>query len=131
MMRRSYVLVAVLILIVLLSASGCAVPGTASTLSTKVVSADTLLADKYAGAWWSEKFGGGNHDAAIIASVQSTIGMDVLATLSSTQKATDLGRLSAARQSVGKLQADKVLSQADANKVLAAITDIEAAINKQ
>ena len=70
------------------------------------------------------------NDAALIASVQSTIGMDVTSAISSTQKATDLGRLSVARQTLTKLQADKVLSQADVNKVLAAIMDIESAISK-
>ena len=130
-MRRGYILAAVLVLAVLLTASGCSVPGTQATLSAKVVTADTLLASRYANAWWSEKFGGGKHDAAPIASVQSTIGMAISSTLSSTQKATDLSRLAAARQTVSKLQADKVLSQADADKVLAAVVDIEKAINKQ
>ena len=130
-MRRGYILAAVLVLAVLLTASGCSVPGTQATLSAKVVTADTLLASRYANAWWSEKFGGGKHDAAPIASVQSTIAMAISSTLSSTQKATDLSRLAAARQTVSKLQADKVLSQADADKVLAAVVDIEKAINKQ
>jgi hypothetical protein len=129
-MRRSLVLAAMLVLAVLLTASGCAVPGTAATLSTKVATADTLLAGKYANAWWSEKFGSGKHEAALIASVQSTIGMDVPPTLSSTQKATELGRLTTARQTVSQLQADKVLTQADVKKVVAAIVDIEKAINK-
>ena len=130
-MRRILVLAAMCTLAVLFTASGCAVPGTRATLSIKVATADSLLASKYANAWWSEKFGGGKHDAALIDSVQSTIGMDVTSALSSTQKATDLGRLATARQTVGRLQADKVLSQADATKVLAAITDIETVINKQ
>lgn len=129
-MRRSLVLAAILTLAVLLTASGCAVPGTRATLSTRVATADGLLSSKYANAWWSEKFGGGKNDAALIASVQSTIGMDVTSAISSTQKATDLGRLSVARQTLTKLQADKVLSQADANKVLAAIMDIENALSK-
>jgi hypothetical protein len=130
-MRRGFILAAILALVALLSAAGCAVPGTAATLSTKVATADGLLATKYASAWWSEKFGGGKHDAALIDSVQSTIGMDVSTTLSSSQKSTDLGRLSVARQTVSQLQTDKVLTQADINKVLAAITDIESVINKQ
>ena len=95
-----------------------------------MATADGLLSSKYANAWLSEKFGGGKNDAALIASVQSTIGMDVTSAISSTQKATDLGRLSVARQTLTKLQADKVLSQADVNKVLAAIMDIESAISK-
>jgi hypothetical protein len=131
-MRRGFILaVAILALVVLLSAAGCAVPGTRATLSTKVATADSLLANKYASAWWSEKFGGGKHDAALINSVQGTIGMDVSTTLSSGQKSTDVSRLSAARQTLSQLQADKVLSQADVNKVLAAITDIETVISKQ
>jgi len=130
-MRRSLILAAVLTLVALLATAGCAVPGTATTLSSKVAVADGLLAGKYANAWWSDKLHGGKNVAPLINSVQSTIGMDVLSNMSSTRKAADLSRLSAARQTVAELQADGVLSQSDVNKVLAAIADIESAINKQ
>jgi hypothetical protein len=129
-MRRSLILAAVLALVALLTAAGCSVPGTATTLSTKVAVADGMLAGKYANAWWSDKFHGGKNEAPLINSVQSTIGMDVLVNMSSTQKTADLSRLSAARQTVSELHADGVLSQSDVNTVLAAIADIEAAINK-
>jgi hypothetical protein len=131
MTRRGLILAAVLTLVALLTATGCSVPGTTTISSAKVAAADGLLAGKYANAWWSDKFHGGKNEAPLIDSVQSTIGMDVSAGMSSVRKAADLARLTKARETVSELHADGVLSQADANTVLGAITYIEAAINKQ
>jgi hypothetical protein len=130
-MRRGFILAAILTLVALLTAAGCSVPGSVATTSSKVAAVEGMLASKYANAWWSAKFHGGKNAAPLVDSVQSTVGMDVSGSLSNEQKTADLSRLSAVRQTVSELRADGVFSQADAAKVLAALADIEAAINKQ
>jgi septal ring-binding cell division protein DamX len=131
-MRRWSVIGTVLaVLAILLVATGCGVTGALkNTGSTKVLAADSLLAGKYAGAWWSDLFSGGKNEAKVVASLQSTIEQDYTGTLTSAEKTVALSRLATAQTTADQLLADKVLSQADAAKVKAAIADIESSLNK-
>ena len=130
-MRRWLALGTVLTVITLFLA-GCGVIGgpTGTAAATQVTTAESLLANKYAGSWWSDLFGGGKNQAPLVGSVQAIIGADYTNAKSGTQKTTALDRLSTARTTVATLRTDGVLSKADATKVLAAVTEIETVINK-
>jgi hypothetical protein len=115
----------VAVLAILLVATGCGVTGALKTTgSTKVLAADSLLAGKYAGAWWSDLFSSGKNEAKVVASLQLTIEQNYPTTMSSTEKTVALSHLATAQTTTDQLRADKVLSSADSDKVLAAITDI-------
>jgi hypothetical protein len=130
-MRRWWVIGTVLgVLALLLVVSGCGVTGALKNSgSTKVLAADSLLAGKYAGAWWSDLFSGGKNEAPVVGALQSTIEQNYPSTLTGADKTVALSRLASAQTTADQLRADKVLSQADADKVQAAITDIEAGLN--
>jgi hypothetical protein len=129
--RRWFVLAALVALVVLpLLVAGCGYGAAVPAGSANVVAADSLLNSKYSGAWWSHLFGGKN-EAPKIGALQLTIDMDVASIDSATQKAAALARLSTAITTVDQLRADGAFSQADANKVLAAISDIQTEVNKR
>jgi hypothetical protein len=132
-MRRWLVLGTLLTVVILsVAATGCGVIGgpTGTAAATQVTTAESLLANKYGGAWWSDLFGGGKNEAPLVGSVQAIIGADYTNATSGSQKTAALDRLSTARTTVATLRTDGVLSKADANKVLAAITEIETVVNK-
>jgi hypothetical protein len=129
MRRWSVIGTVVAVLAILLLATGCGVTGALATKgSAKVTAADSLLAGKYAGAWWSDLFSSGKNEAKVVASLQNTIEQNYPTSLSISEKTAALGRLATAQTTADELRSDKVLSQADADKVLAAITDIEATL---
>ncbi len=64
----------------------------------------------------------------MVASLQNTIEQNYPATMSSTEKTAALGRLAIAQTTANQLRSDKVLSQADSDKVLAAIADIRKSV---
>ena len=130
MRRWSVIGTVVAVLALLLVATGCGVTGALKNSgSTKVLAADSLLAGKYAGAWWSDLFSSGKNEAKVVASLQLTIEQNYPTTLSGSEKTAALGRLATAQTTADQLLTDKVLSQADADKVQAAIADVEATLN--
>jgi hypothetical protein len=130
MRRRLKVAGAAALLLIPVTAASCSYTGPVQTsVSTKVAAADSMLVSKYAGAWWSGLFGGKSH-TALLGSLQSTIGMDVGAIRTGAEKTAALSQLAAAQTTVAALVNDHVLSQADANQVLGAITDLQNAVNK-
>jgi hypothetical protein len=131
MRRWSVIGTVVTVLAILLVAAGCGVTGALATKATaKVAAADSLLAGKYAGAWWSDLFSGGKSEAPVVGALQNTIEQDYSGTLSAAQKTVALGRLATAQTTAAELRTDHVLSRADTDKVLAAITDIQASLNR-
>ena len=131
MRRWSLIGTVLAVLAILLVTTGCGVTGAlANSGSTKVLAADSLLAGKYAGAWWSDLFSSGKKEAKVVASLQSTIEQNYPSTLTSTEKTAALSRLVIAQTTSDQLRADHVLSRADADKVQAAIADIEAALSR-
>ncbi len=124
-MRRWSVLAALLALVVLpLLVAGCGYGAAVPAGSANVVAADSLLNSKYSGAWWSHLFGGKNEAPKIGALQLRSTWMSRVST-PPTQKAAALARLSTAITTVDQLRADGAFSQTDANKVLAAISDIQ------
>jgi hypothetical protein len=129
--RRSSILAALLALVILpLTLAGCGYGAAVPAGSANVVAADSLLNSKYSGAWWSHLFGGKN-DAPLVGALQLTIDMDVSGIKTAALKTAALAQLSSARQTADQLRADGAFSQADANKVLAAIVDIQTEVNSR
>jgi hypothetical protein len=119
------------VLIPLLATAGCGLSGGALTpASPNVAAARSLLNSKYAGDWWSRLFGGKN-DMPTVGTLQLATEIDVSSIQSATQKTAALAQLSSAGQTVDQLRADGAFSQADANKVLAAISDIESQVKSK
>jgi hypothetical protein len=129
--RRSSIFAALLALVVLpLSVAGCGYGAAVPAGSANVVAADSMLNSRYSGAWWSHLFGGKN-EAPKVGALQLAIDIDVVSINSAAQKAAALSQLSGAQQTVDQLRADGAFSQSDANKVLAAISDIRSEVNKR
>ena len=130
-MRRLSILAALLVVVILpLTVAGCGYGAAVPVGSANVTAADSMLNSKYSGAWWSHLFGGKN-EAPKIAALQLLVDMDVSSIGSVAQKTAALSQLSGAKLTVDQLRVDGAFSQAEANKVLAAISDIEAEVDKR